>query len=53
MTATGLNTQHRSDVAVKAVSIRKNVPQGILDGIRLICKTSMDGCGWVFKKGFF
>ena len=26
-------------------SIRQNVPQGILDGLRLICITTMAGCG--------
>ena len=24
--------------------------EGILDGIRLICKTSMDGCGWCIRR---
>ena len=50
MTATCLNTQNRSDVAVKDLKHSQECAEGILDGLRLICKTSMAGCGWCIPK---
>ena len=45
LTAGCLNTHDRSDGAVRDVSIRQDVPYGILDGTRLICITNMADCG--------
>ena len=44
LSATRLNTKHRSAGSSQGQSIRQNVPQAALTANRLICKKTLAGC---------